>query len=107
MCSDGFTLIELLLALALLGVLIPLCLQLEACTLAYIQAARLRTEATRLAENIMEQELAMPTSVASLGEVGPFSWQLERANDELRLQVAWSDSRREHKLEVVTLIEVP
>ncbi len=107
MQQDGFTLVELLLALALLGMLIPLCLQLEATTVGYIQASRLRTGATRLAENLLEKELARPGSVAAQGEEGPFRWQLQRCADEVKVLVLWPERGRELELEVVTLVAVP
>lgn len=107
MQQDGFTLVELLLALALLGMLIPHCLQLEATTVGYIQATRLRTGATRLAENLMERELTKPRTVPAQGEDGLYRWQLERIADEVRVLVLWSDRGREHRLEVVTLVAVP
>ncbi len=107
MGQDGFTLTEILLALAVLGMLIPLCLQLEVTTLDHIHSTRLRSEATRLAENLMERALAQSTAGEEQGEDGLFRWWLELKDDELRVQVLWADRRREHRLEVVTLIASP
>lgn len=104
MRQDGFTLIELLVTLAMLGMLIPLCLQLEVITVGYMQETRLRTEATRLVESLMERELAQPFSVATQGVDGPFSWQLERNGDELQVTVLWRDRGQEYGFEVVTVI---
>ncbi|NLW17217.1 MAG: prepilin-type N-terminal cleavage/methylation domain-containing protein [Firmicutes bacterium] len=108
MRRDGFTLIELLLALAMLGLMIPLCVRVEAITSEYIYSTRLRNEATRLLENIVEKELARPAAAGDhQGWEGPFRWWVERDRNELRVGVAWSDSRREHQLEVVTLVAPP
>lgn len=107
MQQDGFTLVELLLALALLGLLLPLCLQLEATTGAFIHATRLRTAATRLAESLMEQELAKPSSGDFEGEDGLYLWQIRRCVDELRVRVTWLDRGQEHELEVVTFVAAP
>ena len=104
MRQGGFTLVELLITLAVLGILIPLCLQLEATTVAHIQSTRLHTEATRLAENLMEWELAQPLSVTTHGVDGLFNWQLERNGDELRVRVLWSERGQERGFEVVTLV---
>lgn len=104
MRQDGFTLIEVLLALALLGVLIPACLQIQSSTKMYISRARLATEAARLAECLLERELAQPLSVEETGHEGMFRWQLERRHDELTVIVFWQEYGRERCFEVVTLI---
>lgn len=107
MQQDGFTLVELLLALALLGMLIPLCLQMEADTAGYIHTTRLRSEATRLAENIMERELAKPSPDGLEGEEGPYRWETEHNADQLLVRVTWLDRGRERQLEVVTIVAAP
>lgn len=107
MQQDGFTLVELLLALALLGLLLPLCLQLEATTGAYINATRLRTSATRLAESLMEQELTKPSPGGLEGEQGFYRWEVQHNADQLAVRVTWLDRGQEHWLEVVTIVAAP
>ncbi len=107
MQQDGFTLVELLLALALLGLLLPLCLQLEATTGAYINATRLRTSATRLAESLMEQELAKPSPGALEGVDGPYRWEVKHNADQLAVRITWLDRGQERQFEVVTLVAAP
>ncbi len=107
MQQDGFTLVELLLALALLGMLIPLCLQMEANTVGYICTTRLRTEATRLAESIMERELAKPSPGALEGTEGLYRWEVKHNADQLAVRVTWLDRGQERQFEVVTLVAAP
>ncbi len=107
MRQDGFTFIEILLALALLGMLIPLCLRLETITAEHVRSTDLRTDAARLAENLMERALFQAFAGREEGEEGAFQWWIERRQDEIWVRVVWRDSGREHSLQVVTLVASP
>lgn len=108
MRQEGFSLIEVLVALAFLAIMLPVCLQLQAISRAYVVAGRRESQAVRLAENLMESSMAVfsPDGIES-GEIEGYCWQVERRRDELWVEVSWQQGDRERRLKVVTLLAPP
>jgi len=101
--EKGFTLTEVLVALAILSLVVIVGVQIKATTSIYLQATRLRTEATLLAEAKLEAALLQPLSDPTEihGIEGPFAWQISRSGAYVGIRVTWVERGQERALEVV------
>lgn len=106
---SGFTLIEVLVVLAILGITIPVFLTVSAYTRNLQYEARLRLQATLLAERLAEELLVDLNDPQTSGIDGPFTWTrvVQDSTEvpgqvEIIVEVSWRYAGRDHRVEVAT-----
>ncbi|MCC7491963.1 MAG: type II secretion system minor pseudopilin GspI [Fimbriimonadaceae bacterium] len=114
----GFTLLELIVAVAILAVALVGVLQAVSQSTNHIKEARDRAAAMELAEQklaelLLNPELAPGEEAGDFGELAPrFSWQSSCSETELagllrlRVTVAWNNGRLERSVDVETCYAV-
>jgi len=113
-CRNGFTLIEVLATMVLLAIVLPAIMRAAAVSLAAASSARHVTEATALGEAKLNELVALNQwSQNGSGDFSPenptYRWSIENAARDygvydVRITVTWSESGKERKLMLSTLV---